>query len=315
MDNLPIASVAPTLLNYGKIKRMLVTISTSTNISCKPTYKIVRERKIIAIITDSARFIPVKPTVSVKDGIPVSELRYYPEADKYLYSAVKLDDARSISIARENFEHESYQRLRFEISKYLHTKPKLVKEIEKIVENDKTDVVKKRSQLKEILNKLFKELVTTTGSTVSIDYVKPNFRRSCFQIRDGCSGDPHCVLRKDGRCMLYISPKNLITGKDNLQNYKSIIADELVRNRKLRTDILYDGINYIVDRTVVDSSKGSTIIYGDHLLEDVQELYRPVKEIYESEFTPFERLNPPTDVSRLYAEDNIFLNIEQLSPY
>jgi len=304
------------LLSYTDTLAKLRHLCKKTNLNVAPRYKMLNPEGagVNAILTEAERVVPVKPTKSVpNDSLKTSNWSFYPEADTDIEEGIYFDDDRKLMVARYTYEEESYQRIRLEISKYLQSHPKTVEKILDIVTNKELSVPERRRNIKDVLNLLFRELVTTSGKTVNLgNYVLPNQRSACSKHKKGCK-DPHCVKKGD-KCLVYIHPKNLITGKDNLLTYKSRLADELVRNQKMRDDILYDSIRYVVDRKLIDAPRGATVIYGDTILRDISRLYKKRGDVYISPYEPFDRKNP-SDLTLLYGEENLFLHVENLSQY
>lgn len=387
------------LLSYENTVNKLSEIAKKTGLPVKPVAKILDSKgtKVVAIKTEAERIVPVvsKLLSSVRDGLTVSKWSFYDDADEQIYDRTYYDDDRKLMIAKHKYEEESYQRIRFEISKYIQHHPGIARQVLEIVapaveDEDILDTVEpeqiseqnlqtqelmhekepepeqqtpadqegnqvldqvgdqdgdgnhdknkneaqeggnkkktatkakaktskkpkqtnltteqKRDKIMEILDELFSKLVTTRGRTINLsDYELPNVRRSCALTG---SDDPHCTDNKK----VYVHPRNLLTGKDNLSTYKSRLADEIVRNAKLREDILYDNVPYIIDRTRVEPPKKGTVIHGDAILREVGMLFQSSENVYISPFKPFDR-KVPNDLSKLYGDENPDLNIEPL---
>ena len=64
-----------------------------------------------------------KGTIS---SLPVYQYNYFKDADLYLQNGIVYEDERIKNVTKLNIEQESYERIRFELSKYLmeHTKLK-----------------------------------------------------------------------------------------------------------------------------------------------------------------------------------------------
>jgi hypothetical protein len=281
------------LLDYKTLKSSLELIDSKTELNCAPKYKILSDdqKNIVAIILDTGRILPVKPSKLINDRLPVKDIPYYLDANKMIKEDVHMSNKRLETVNRMEYENETYERIRYEFSKYLRLNKNVLEKIKDIIGNKET-IESKRKDIEKILSGVIKGLISTKNKTIDFStYVKPNNRTICFESKD-CK-DPHCI--KDGaKCKLHVYPKNLITGKDNVKVYTEMITEELVRNRMKREDILRDKINDIIDKQKIQEGENEVIFFGrDYTdLEKLAKLYYEDQHIYIKDLEPFDEIEP-----------------------
>ena len=167
---------------------------------------------------------------------------------------------------RLTYEEETYNRLRFELSKYLQTPDGLKKKakIEQILKENLENIDNQRKLIYKILYKIIKKIIIVSndiddkeyfdfleneigplnvGFSENMDnenkykynYIKPIIKNVCNLEK---SNSVHCYNNR-----LFISSVNLHTGNtNNLDNYINRINEEILRNQLKRTEILNDQI-------------------------------------------------------------------------
>lgn len=295
INNIEVISIYDiNLLNYNVLKDSLTIIDKKTKINCLPTYKILSEdnKNIIAMILSTGRIVPVKPTKFVKDNLPIKDIPYYSNANKYIVKGDIIPNKRIETVNRMEYENETYNRIRFELSKYLSINKDKLDELKSILDNKKS-LSDKRKEVMSIITNLLKKIISTKEKKIDFStYITPNTRSICFESKE-CNKDPHCI--KDGdKCKLHVYSKNLITGKDNIKIYTEMLVEELVRNRMKREDILKDKISEIIDKQKILPSENEIIFFGrdKNDLERIAKLYYEEQHIYVKDIEPFDRLEP-----------------------
>ena len=175
-----------TLLSYTTLKKNLEEIQKKTKINCKPTYKILSEnnKNIIAMILNTGRIVPVKISPLVKDNLPIKDIPYYSNANKVIHDTSHESNKRMETVNRMEYENESYNRLRFELSKYLKKHDKIMKDIKSVIKSD-VKIEMKRKSIYKILIFIFKQLVSTKNRNIDFaTYRTPNLRTICFENKD-----------------------------------------------------------------------------------------------------------------------------------
>ncbi len=293
-----------TYLNFEDTVKLMNELSTKTGLDLKVYKKILDKRKsenetdIVAVLLENDRVIPVKKSKNRDNKMGVSQQQYFSDIDYYIHNKMDyIPDMRVEIMNRNNYEEESYQRLRFEISRYIQLKEnrKYKHELEEIINMETKDIVRKKTLIKKLIMDLIKKIVYVGKKNMDINsYRRPNKRVPCFQrsikekrsknesnnnnqFKLGCSDDPHCIKVK-GKCMLYINEKNLLNNKrENLPFYVDKIVEEILRYPMKRNEILYDNISPIINKEeVILNPNRYILIHG----ESPMEVLRIIQGIY-----------------------------------
>ncbi len=268
-------------LNYDDTKRYLMEISEKTGMQCKVAEKILdrssnqKREDIIAVILENDRIVPIKESKDRDSKVRVSSRVFYGDVDHYIQQSVDyLPDKRIEMMNKKSYEDESYQRLRFEISRFIQLKDKNSKDWKKkmleVIDGEGMTLHQKRRRLFDMIQELVRKLVVIGDRKLDIvSYQKPNKRVPCFQRslqKNGnnnhsgqlsCQDDPHCIV-EGGKCKLFIYRKNLVDqGRDNEIFYIDRIIEELLRYPLKRNEIIHDNISPVIDREllIIDPKK------------------------------------------------------------
>lgn len=238
------------LLSFDKTIKLLNEFNKQTSLEFKPVYLIVHKRDVntvVGILLETNRVIPIIPInlSKLKTTLKPSDIFYYPDADtKNISNTTKLDRIRAIN--EYQYKIESFERFKYEISRYLQTtkgkgdRDKIIKIVEKPIVSKK-DI----DTLKKIITKLTKTLVATPSKSKkklesvlkSKDkYYSTLLRSACF-ILDKKAGDEdsHCVCTGN-TCKLVGLIKTDFTDR---------LADILLRYPIQREEILRGTISMI----------------------------------------------------------------------
>ncbi len=284
-------------LDYETTKRYLYDIGEKTGMKCKVVEKIIdrsgmNSPDIIAVVLENDRIIPVKRTRNRNDGVRESNRKFYTDVDYYIQKEVDyIPDKRIEMMNRKNYEDESYQRLRFEISRYIQNKKNQKdwkNKILQVINMDGVPLSEKRKVLYQLLQEIIRKIAVVGDRDIDINtYRKPNKRVPCFQRsiteernnrenQMSCSDDPHCIV-DDSVCKLYIHRMNLLErGRDNEIFYLDRIVEELLRYPLKRNEIIYDNISSVIDKEllIIDPKKyilmhGETYVEMMNILENI----------------------------------------------
>lgn len=310
-------------LTYKETRDELIKLDKNSKINCKPIYKLMTENKdIIGIMTETGRIVPVKSNKVVDDKIPIKDLIYYEDANKMIYEGRKNSNKRIDMVAKMEYENETYQRLRYELSKYLKINKTNLNKIKEIIES-KNDIIVKKRELKSILSQIFSKIVSCKSKNIDFaKYKPPNTRVICQNISvNSCEKYTHCV--KDGtNCKLHMFPKNLINGKNNLKIYTEMIIEELIRNRMKRDEILRDKINDVINKQKLDKRDNEVLFFGkmQNDMEKITKLYDRERHLYIRDIDVFNTAEPKYyGINKEYIElnstTNESANSEPLSVY
>ena len=216
------------ILDYASTSDILVQFYTLTKeeIPYLPAARVINDQQhTVGIITAMNALVPVIPS-AVMDPLPVSTRRFYLGADDAIYfedSDLPQSDQRKEKMDQYQFEEESYQRLRYEISQFLSLNVPIAEqvkaEINEIITYPSESLQAKYKKLAPVLAKI---LGDGPGSLVRFtdhprinlaQYRVPMFRSRCGQIgkrsfkkdskhpwkerhtsaKDRCNSDLHCI--------------------------------------------------------------------------------------------------------------------------
>lgn len=250
----------------------------------------------------------------------------YREADLAL---TELDtheaDMRKIYSVRSSFEHEAYQRLRYELTKLLALKDNsMFKEaiyaVLMLVDNGATTIAEGRKAIYDQVKELLLDRVTTDPPVSHLDkigaikgfddltleelkekftYIRPFVRYECFNedIAGYHEKDLHC---SKGR--VFIPNINIVTGEvNNYDNYLHRIAEELLRIPLKRYEMLNDEMDNFVSNVYVRDDTEHFIDTADDV-----ELFEEIKRMYETGVDYKELMQSHYDVANpaeYYAHD------------
>ena len=184
-----------------------------------------------------------------------------------------MNDNRIDKIHKKNFEDETFQRMRFELSLYLQRKKKDKQKNLDIIHGDNQynnkSLEKSRKEMYLILNKIFLELCSQKEKKIDFfTYKTPNKRIPCgnYSVKNKnnfyCESDPHCVIDKNA-CKLYIHKINLIELHKNIKNYPYYLArllDELLRFKIKREELLNNEIENILHKNHIPENEKKYLI-------------------------------------------------------
>ncbi len=266
-----------------------------------------------------------------------SELWYadYMKADKALAEQDrKLVDMRRIYSVRSSFEHESYQRLRYELSRLLQdVYPEIGQQLREIISqippSASGKAVKERADISTALMKLLTEgnhlltqpsgdqLKTITDAVGPLDqgtedigledmkysysYNTPSVRYECFnrsldKLRS--KSDVHCM---DGR--LFINRTNLVTGKGrNLENYLARITEEILRIPIKRQEILEGQMNNFI-YGIASVPSNAYLLGSENMIEDFKGMYQSRVNYREKMYNHYDNINPQNYTEFEYKAD------------
>ena len=292
-------------LDYSTTIKNLQYICNHTTIKMKPRYSILNEQKskIVAVMVETGRLVPVKFSNIPKNHLPIKDSNYFIDADYMIQHEISLPDKRVEEVAKLEFENESYQRFRFEISRYFAVHSEILSQIKDIIKNSDLSIEKKRSQVMKLIKSLATLLVTSQTSNLDLTkYITPNVRIPCFKKKGAdCGDDPHCSLIK-GDCKLYIGKKNLMNNKNNFSMYCSMLVEEILRNKMKRSEIFNNKIPDVLDKTLITYDK-NTIIFNE---VDPDRLNNKINKLFAEKATIFINETPMYSevTSKYYSFDS-----------
>lgn len=330
--NIDFTTNAP-IIRYREQVKILDELARGTKIPCKPIRKVSSYdgHMVVGILTEAGRIVPVYKEKLPSNKLGVADIYFYSDANKEIADGYQKEDERLNLLRKYNYEDESYQRFRFEISKYVVRHEKDLEHLSNLIKgksgngDGKKDDSKKGSDgegsrsssekakrvgkqqrvndVKKYLAKLADKLVKVEpeGKLDLRRYDVPNRREACFfkneiKVKESerlalCKRDPHCIL-VGKTCKLRINKNNLITKKENLPRYLIMLADELVNNKNRREEILEDKIDDIIDTSRFELTDDSILVSRINILRQIDNLYNEAQEIYISPAPMFDTTQP-----------------------
>ena len=263
-------------------------ISQQTKIPHQPI-RLYRDNNnlIIAILLENNSIIPVKPT-NANPNLLEGPGKFYYDVDNYLYSEEKIVDRRTKLVQYIVYLNESYERVRFEISRNIQNN-KIKEEIYEIIRSDK-NLNERRNRLRLKLKSLLTKLcIVVKTLPFNIDnYVKPSIRTVCesyqkygnpTKVKTSCNKSFHCHFT-NGKCKLIILEKNPINYTNNFDIFLDRVTEEILRNKFLRDEIMEDKIEDIIDKNNFNFRPNQIALTGaTDILDQIKKLYEK-KETY-----------------------------------
>jgi hypothetical protein len=267
----------------------------------------------------------------------------YKKADEALVQLDrKMIDMRRVFSVRSSFEYESYQRLRYEISRLLaDVYPDIgarlrdiIGQVPPVAEEGNMDDI--RNEIKKILLVMLKEgdyvtevaaspeLINNVGpidkSTDDLTdadivnhaygYNTPNIRYECFNRELDEYRDPSDIHCQGGK--LFISPVNLVTGKShNLENYVARITEDILRIPIKRQEVLDGQMNNFISG-LASVPSNAYLLGSDNMVDDFKRMYTTRVNYREKMNSHYDVINPQNYTEFDYKEDKKGqMNIEQ----
>jgi len=224
--------------NYESTRDFLNYMNKLTGgyIRCKPVIKVKNDELLVAIITETNQLIPVSPT----DDVYGKDLKVLTEYDTTNIDRDILgtseDKTRKEFTNKMRLESNFYYTFRTTVKKLLHEDRNrtILKKMIGVINSDNIydDKIKK---IKTLLYNLSKDLIDFVDYDPSIISNMINVTMCSSEYQ--CSTSDNCSI-SDGKCLMMIPDKNLISGKDNAMIYYDRLSDEVVRYIDIREFII-----------------------------------------------------------------------------
>jgi hypothetical protein len=253
-----------------------------------PVHKIENVKgNVNALLLENNIIIPVKESNGEKIDLPISLRTYHDRANDLIAENKTIPDERMEIVQYIKFMNESYERLRFEISRNMQTDS---------IREDIQKIIKESESMQSKRDKLFKKLFPYGKNLVDIvdnlpfdinTYYTPNIRRQCGPLSRSevdCNKTFHCHYRSE-KCKLLILKKDPVNGIDTFKIFIDRIVEELLRNKFLGDEIVEDKIDDIIDKKEINFSRKDEI-----LVKGTIEPFAEIKKYYEKKKTYF--INP-----------------------
>jgi len=333
------------LLDYKQIIQKTNEISKYTNLNYSINHKILdnKDKKyIIALLNNNNRIIPVKKVNNKDNSLTVSNTKYFSDINEFITQKIIMNDKRIEKINKKNFEDETFNRIRYELSIFLQKNKKYLEKMKNIIYNqnlyNNKSLNKNRKKMFLLLDEIFKKISSTKEKKIDFfEYNVPNKRVPCWMRNTKenkknnystifkCESDPHCI-NVSQKCKLYIHKNNLIELFKNVKNYEyylSKLLDELLRFKIKREEILNNEIDNIINKNYVPENDKKYIILQTYNVEEIKHkinqvffnnygIYLDTRKLYEQSSTNKYAFNKNLYLKDEYKNINNY-NVENLS--
>jgi len=203
-------------------------------ILCKPTHRVVEDEQVVGILTETNQMVLVDPPINVDEvdndhDLPIIRETNYLLADREL--AKKLPDTERVqSVRKIRMETMFYNQFRILFRSLIH-RPEYSQEKTEITRLMETSASNPSNSL-VTLQQVLKSMMRTATEFRVYDEKALDVLEKCME-----DSDKKCIAKTPAG--KYIFPKqNLISGKENMRIYYVKLADELLRNRRIRAFLL-----------------------------------------------------------------------------
>ena len=301
-------------LDYEKTITILKQLSDLTSIPLRPLMALTDSSglQVIGILLNNGLSVEVESmkasqlkSFAAITQVNIPTVRQYYQSRNAVDRSIALSDQieqideRSRYVNLRQFEDESYQRLRYELSKELQEKEytNLLKDITTVIQDVNLKVDEKRNRLSSLLIDPIKKIIVTKRQKEYDydDYRVPNVRTQCgTKSKEECEVDPHCESTENDGCKLFIEPINLIDKKkDNINRYLSLIVEELLKNHLKRTELITDQVDNTVDEDIFEYRPDEALFKDSTYKENKKKLER----LYKTDTDYYERLSKLYDTA------------------
>jgi len=206
---------------------------TEGKVPCAPRFKVVEDKLIVGIITETNQFVMIDPpSENIYDDLPEINESNHLITDKTITSEVPQDTERLKMVKKINLESQFYLQFRSKIRNSLNEiENKGIKET--IIKLFDTKVLTETDKL----HKIVEQLKTMVGETIEFENIDDAILMklndiSCFE--NNCGSQKYCIRKENGVCQFVIPKNHLISGHDNEKIYFYRVADELLRYKRIR---------------------------------------------------------------------------------
>jgi len=241
MDSLSILS------DYSKTLEALNRISAAAKIPCRPVWKIKEDEMVVGFLTETNQFVPITPTEDIaEDGLRTYEGVNDFAADKTVATEHNGDHTRikltKYIVLEGQFYHAFRNRVRILLGEFENSK--LKNEIRKIADDPAIIYSQKIEKIEPLVERLIDGYVVFVeiGKSVLMDMAEVN------ECDDADDEGPTCIIKENDVAQLVVPKWHLISKYDNERIYVGRMADELVRNDRVKS-MIYDTANRLNSKT------------------------------------------------------------------
>ena len=240
-----------TVIFLNKLEKRSKKRRNVADIPCKPVFKILEDKLVVGILTETNQFIQLSqpvpeseiaanieiPSINNDNYIVNSKERPMIPIDVPISTTNEVDHERVDYIKKITLETSFYNVFRTTIRILLNDYENI--KVREKIENEVNKEYIIYSEKLENINSLLRELVKTKIQFIGDEnyYKLINEVSTCVvKNKNECSNTPNlCVVTENGACNLILPEKNLITNKDNEPMYFGRIADEVIRYSRIKS--------------------------------------------------------------------------------
>jgi hypothetical protein len=252
-----------------------------------PVTKVVDRHKKAAVgfLLLNRMYLPVapEPIQNIHDSLKTVESVDYLEAEIAIYSNKK--DEERLKARLYSLEDNFYRVFQFEVRtrinspEYVEKRNELLSIVNKNNHEDHESNIRKRKRITSLLQNLMKGIITFQD-------IDPKIYETTDHIGT-CSSDSHkkdaknslyCFESADGVRRVFFPKKNLLEPvRNNEEAYYIRLADELVRNPRIRNLVLQPSYLFIRDSNMGELKKNSSemVVFDSELTKILKREERP----------------------------------------
>jgi polyhydroxyalkanoate synthesis regulator phasin len=225
--------------DYQTTIEALHSINATSKIPCKPVWKIKENGLIVGVLTETNQFVPVTPNEDIiMDGLQTYEGVDTFAADKTTATNSRGDKERikmtKFVVLESQFYHAFRNRIRKLFAAFMN-RPE-VTEIRKVAEDRTILYSKKIERIEKLIAKIIE------GQIVFVD-IADSVLMELAEVSECDTAEdesPVCIFKENSGISQLVIPKwHLLSKYDNEKMYVGRMADELIRNDRVKS-VMYD---------------------------------------------------------------------------
>jgi hypothetical protein len=285
-----------TILFLRKLEKRSKKRKETSDIPCKPIFKIVEDELVVGILTETNQFIQIStpiPEINIKADLNISSIKnsnyiIKSKNNEMLNSDIPITTSNNIDTERVDYIKKIQLETKF-YNVFRNTIRLLINDYNNFAlrENIEDEMSKqyiiyseKLNKIEKLLRKLVKDKIQFIGDE---NYYKliSEVSTCIVKSKTDCNTSNLCVVNENGNCNLILPEKNLITNKKNEDIYFNKMADELIRYNRIKSFMLqpqtylsFNNISYnLRDDEIILMQSLLTQEYFETLLTTVSNKY------------------------------------------
>jgi hypothetical protein len=249
-------------------------------LKCQPVVKVVDRvaNAIVGVILENQMYVPViqEPVANVVDRLQTVYNMDYLEADSKIFTN-RVDEKRIQSRVNQ-LEDNFYRIFQYEVRVHInqehnmHKRNKILRIIQsandtKTFRNASITMHERRDKIEAILRDEVMKGVAVFQEMNATLYERMEKVRSCADSADPATS-MYCLTAANGTRRVFFPKKNLVNpNKDNEVTYYLRMADELLRNARVRNTVLQPTFLFVKDVTIETEKRENEMVVLERDLE------------------------------------------------